>query len=175
MKTLLGRSQSVMNNAEHCGRKYLSKTEHGLKKNMDEVARLTVLSEKLKVQLKNQKLRLEEQGKEIVTTRQQIAFYRGENIDMRRKIKELERDLRMANNTIEGYEHLLSGNKDNIRHVSVQTDMVEERIEKKEADIDFVSLASNPFKIDANITMLEPKKKNTPKDVSLVLKTRYGP
>ena len=37
--------------------------------------------------------------------------------------------------------------------------MVEERIEKKEADIDFVSLASNPFKIDANITMLEPKKK----------------
>ena len=64
MKTLLGRSQSVMNNAEHCGRKYLSKTEHGLKKNMDEVARLTVLSEKLKVQLENQKLRLEEQGKE---------------------------------------------------------------------------------------------------------------
>ena len=54
---------------------------------MDEVARLTVLSEKLKVQLENQKLRLEEQGKEIVTTRQQIAFYRGENIDMRRKIR----------------------------------------------------------------------------------------
>ena len=78
---------------------------------------------------------------------------------MRHKIKELERDLRMANSTIEDYEHLLSGNKDNIRHVSSQTDMVEERIEKKEADIDFVSLANNPFKIDANITMLEPRKK----------------
>ena len=32
MKTLLGSSQSVMNHSEHCGRKYLSKTEHGLKK-----------------------------------------------------------------------------------------------------------------------------------------------
>ena len=73
---------------------------------MDEVSRLTVLSQKLKVQLENQKLRLEEQGKEIVTSRQQIAFYRGENIDMRHKIKELERDLRMANSTIEDYEHL---------------------------------------------------------------------
>ena len=45
---LFGRSIFIMNHAEQCGRKYLTNTEHGLKKNMDHVERLTKLSNGLK-------------------------------------------------------------------------------------------------------------------------------
>ena len=159
--TLLGRSIAIMNQAEQCGRKYLSTTEHGLKKNMDHVERLTTLSNGLKKQLAEQTIQLKDQEEELITSRQKISFYRADNNDMRKHIKELDRDLKMANTTIESYEHLLAGNKDNLRHVSVQTELVEKRIEKEkiDEDIDFVALASNPFKIDSNITMVEPKHK----------------
>ena len=48
---------------------------------------------------------------------------------MRKHIKELDRDLKMVNTTIESYEHLLFGNKDNLS-TYVQPNLLKKKKEK---------------------------------------------
>ena len=81
-----------------------------------------------------------------------VSFYRGENVKYRGSAKQLEQDLKVAEETIIGYEHLLDSNE-RAKECSTQTENDDEEAKALDYnEIDFIKLAAEGFQIDSNIT-----------------------
>ena len=152
---LVGRVTRVLECVALNERNHMSGIETSLKKNIDEVNRLKTLSNSLKRQVEEQNKLLSVQKTKIEKLDKKVNFYRGENVTYRGKIKELKQDLKVAEETIVGYEHLLDGNASKLRERGTQTENEEDEEEKKLGydEIDFIKLAAQGFQIDSNITM----------------------
>jgi hypothetical protein len=163
---LVGRVTQVMDCIALNERYTMTKVEHKLKVTRDEAQRLKELSEGLQRQVDEQTKRLVIQDEQIETLGAQVKFYTQENVTYRAKIKELETDVQVAEETIRGYELLLDDSTQKQKGVNkdTQTENDYDKEDEENKEIDFIKLAAQGFQLQPHIPKAKKIKKKKKAD-----------